>query len=223
MRVVQHVAANLRVEQDGHDVQRRAGQGIGGGDRAEGVGEEQDRRAEHRRPEDRQGHIAPVLPGGRAEDRGRLAPFPLQTVERRHEDQHHQRDLEVEVGDRQAPETQDGEAKRAQIEPEQVHQQRRHQTRRTERRQESEGERDAGKIRGDAAEGGEDRPQETRHPPHHHSPGEEEAGYRAKQRRGETDLDADLVGAQDGRLVQPADIVEREAAVRRPERAEHQV
>ena len=69
-------------------------------------------RAEEARPQDRQRDIAPVLPGGGAEDRGGLAPLLLQPVERRRQDQHHQRDLEVEVGEGQAPEAQEVEAER---------------------------------------------------------------------------------------------------------------
>ena len=138
-----------------------AGQRIGGGDRAESVGEEQDRGAEQARPQNRQRDIAPILRRGRAEDGRSLPPLLLQPVERRHEDQHHQRDLEIEVGDRQTPEAQDIEAEPRRLMPS--------PSRKnslvtrpsgTERGNEGEGERNAGKIRRDAAEGGDQRTQE---------------------------------------------------------------
>ena len=50
----------------------RAGQRVGGGDRAEGVGEEERQRAEQARPEDRQRDMAPVLE--RASRRGSRPP-----------------------------------------------------------------------------------------------------------------------------------------------------
>ena len=59
--------------------------------------------------------------GARAEDRRRLAPLALQPVERRRQDQDHQRDLEVEIGDRQAPEAQEVEAERAEVDAEVLH------------------------------------------------------------------------------------------------------
>ena len=72
---MQHVAADLRIEQDRHDVEKRAGQRIGGGDGAEGVGEKQQRRAEHARPQDRQDDETPVLEAVGPEDVRRLAPL----------------------------------------------------------------------------------------------------------------------------------------------------
>ncbi len=79
-------------------------QRIGCGDGAEGVCKQQQRRAEQARPEDRQGDHHPVLAVRGAEDFSGLAPFLLHAVERRRQDQHHQRDLEVHVGDGEAEE-----------------------------------------------------------------------------------------------------------------------
>ena len=45
----------------------------------------------------------------------RLAPFALQPVKGRRDDQDHQRDLEEQIGDRQAPEAEDVEAQQPQI------------------------------------------------------------------------------------------------------------
>jgi hypothetical protein len=46
---------------------------------------------------------------------GRLAPLALQPVERRRDDQDHQRDLEEQIGDGQPPKGQEVEAETAQV------------------------------------------------------------------------------------------------------------
>ena len=111
-----HVAANLRVQQDRDDVQRTAGQCISGRDRTKRIGEQQQRRAKHARPQHRQRHVAPVLEGRAAEAVTGFAPLALQAVERGRDDQHHQRNLEVQVSQRQPGKAQNTEARRVQIE-----------------------------------------------------------------------------------------------------------
>src|SRR5579862_278305 len=125
--VMQHVAANLGIEQDGDDIEGAAGKAISGGDGAEGVGEEQQRGAEDAGPENRECYVTPVLPGAGAEDRCGLAPFALQAIEGRRQDQHHERDLEIEIGERQAPEAQQVEAGAVDVEVEELDEERRYQ------------------------------------------------------------------------------------------------
>ena len=153
MRVVQHVTANLRVEQDRHDVERGAGQRIGRGDGAEGIGKQQDDGAEEAWPDHRDHDHAPVLRLCRAERCRRLAPFLLDAVDGRNDDHHHQRNLEIGIGERQAPEGQDVEAARIDIDAEHGVEQHGHQAEPAERGKEGEGQRHAGKIRGDAGKG----------------------------------------------------------------------
>ncbi len=178
---MQHVAADLRVKQDGHDVERGAGEAIGGRHRAEGVGEEEKRRAEEARPQHRDRDMAPILPARRAEHLGRLAPFALQPVERRRQDQHHQRDLEIEIGEGEPGEAQHVEAGRIEVEAEIGVEERGHEAGAPERREEGEGERQAREIRGDAAKGHQRRAQPARQAAEHDGRGEKEAEDRAAE------------------------------------------
>ena len=52
--------------------------------------------------EDRQGDVAPVLEGARAHVLGRLPPVLAQPVDGRRDDQDHERELEVHVGELEA-------------------------------------------------------------------------------------------------------------------------
>src|SRR2546427_8004405 len=64
---MEHVSANLRIEDNRDDVQRAPGQRIGRGDGAKGIGEEEQCGSEQRRPQHRQRDVAPILPCARAE------------------------------------------------------------------------------------------------------------------------------------------------------------
>lgn len=110
MRIAENVAADLREKQDGHDVERRAGKRDRGGHRTEGIGKQQRHGAKQRWQEDGEGHHAPILHAGRAKDFRSFAPLALQSVKRRRDDEDHQRNLEEQIGDCQAPEGQDVEA-----------------------------------------------------------------------------------------------------------------
>ena len=117
--IVQHVAADLRVEQDRRDVERGAGQRIGGRDRAEGVGEQQraPRRARSatgsaaRSSRQYCQELAPSVSAASAHSRFRPSIAGVTTSD-------HQRDLEIEIGDGEAPEGQDVEAVRIEVEAE---------------------------------------------------------------------------------------------------------
>src|SRR6266568_5628212 len=68
----------------------------------ERVGEQKQGAPEKRWKEERPSHIAPVVPRVAAQALGRLAPLGPYAIESRNEDQDHQRDLEVEINERQA-------------------------------------------------------------------------------------------------------------------------
>ena len=217
MRILQHVAADLREQEDRHDDKRRAGQRIGGRDRAEGVGEEK-REGARAASASRIGRatMRQYWKPARAEDLGGLAPFALQPVERRRDDQDHQRDLEEQIGQGQTPEAQEVEAHRVDVDAEPVPQQHRDQTEPAERGEKGEGQRHAGEVRRDAGEG------------HHRRRGASSAARPAsppRRRRSRSgsrrsaeasaDPDRDPEGGEDRRLEQVGDVGEREA--RRPD------
>ncbi|MPM10105.1 hypothetical protein SDC9_56429 [bioreactor metagenome] len=221
MRVAEHVAADLRKQHDRHDVQARPGQRDRRCYRAEGIGEQQREGAEDRGEEDRQRHHPPVLRTRGAEAGGGLAPLALEPVKRRGDDQDHQRDLEEQIGDGQAPEAEDVEAVDPQVDAQMRLQRQRHQAKRPERGEEGEGERHAGEIRGDAREGQQRRADRPRQPAEHHRRRHQEADKTAKRCRGDRDLDRDPVARQDRIGEQPGDVFEGEAAVGALEGAEH--
>ena len=79
---------------------QRRGRRVGG----ERVGEQQQGRSEERRGQQRAGNPPPEHPGRPAEGLGGLPPLWTHALHRRQEHQHHQRDLEVRVDQREAPE-----------------------------------------------------------------------------------------------------------------------
>src|SRR5207247_10910255 len=113
---------------------------------AEGIGEEQQEAAEQRRRQDRQGDVEPVA-GRRGPEAGRrLTPFALQPEQRRDDQEDEQRQLEIDVGDRQPGYRIEGEPG-IEIEADRLQQQR-DDAGRAERDDEGEGERRAAEVRG---------------------------------------------------------------------------
>ncbi|QTK80965.1 hypothetical protein AT6N2_C3520 [Agrobacterium tumefaciens] len=213
MRIAKNVAADLRKKQDRHDIERGAGQRDSGRDGAEGVGEKQRHGSEQRGQQDREGHHAPILKTGRAENFRSLAPFAFQAVKRRGDDEDHQRNLEEQIGDRQAPERQDVEAKEPQVNADLRLQKDCQQTDRAERCDERKGKRHAGKLRGDAGKSEKWAANALRQTAEHHGCGHGKADQTTECGRGETDLYRDPVGRKDGGGKKSLDVFQRESAV----------
>ena len=142
---------------------------------------------------------------------------------RRRHDQDHERNLEVHVGQGQAPEAQEVEARLVEAEAEQIDQEHGHEARPPERREEREGQRHAGEVRGDAREGQEGGPDPARQPPGDRGVGEEEPDHRAADGRRGAHLEADPVRLEDGRVPQVAEVLEREVTLAVLEGADDQV
>ena len=133
-------------------------------------------------------------------------PFAPQSVDRRRDDQHHQRDLEIEIGDGEAPEGQDVEAVGVEIDAD-VSEQHRHEAEPPERRHEGEGERHAGEIGGDAAEGHRASAAASEgRPPRKRRERERKPEQRAEGGGGGADLKAQPIGEADRRLAEPDDV-----------------
>ena len=214
MRVVQHVAADLREQLDRHQRQPRPGQRHRRGDRAEGVGEQQRGRAQERGPEHRQRHHAPVLHTGGAQDHRGLAPFLAQAFQRRGDDQHHQRDLEIEVGQHQADEAEQVEAGGVDVHPEPVARQHGDKTDAAQRRDEGEGERHAGKVRRDTRERQHTAAQPAGQVPQRDRRGDQKARETADHGGQQAEPDRHPEGVQNRRAEQVAEVGERDIALR---------
>ena len=96
VRQADFAGERVRDQQRGDDaalVDQRSNRGIG----RKCVGEEEQRAAEEGRRQERAGDVAPVMPGATTEALGGLAPLGSNSIQRRQEHQHHERDLEIGV------------------------------------------------------------------------------------------------------------------------------
>jgi hypothetical protein len=82
-----------------------------------------------------------------------FAPFGTQAVNGRGDNQHHQRNLEIQISQRQANEAENGKAGAVQVEVGIVAQQYRHQTHAAQGGQKGKRQRNTGKVGGYAGEG----------------------------------------------------------------------
>jgi hypothetical protein len=94
------------------------GQGFGGGVGGQGAAEQQQHAAQEGGQQYRAADMTPVVPGARAQVLGGLPPRRAQSFQGRQDDQHHQRDLEVQVDDDHAGQRVQGEAVCVRIEAE---------------------------------------------------------------------------------------------------------
>ncbi len=145
--------------------------------------------------------------------RRRLPPFPLDTVDRRRDDENHQRDLEVEVDELDAGLREQREAVVVRIPTQRLRHELCDDPDRAERRDEREGERDAGEVGGNAGERRERAAHPTRCPVADRRVRDQQSEAASEKRRDEADLDAVLVRGQVGLLDQLRDVVHREATV----------
>ena len=111
---------------------------------------------QHREPDP-----PPVGPRGTAEVGRRLPPRRLQSVDRRQRDEQHQRDLEVQVHDRQPSDARQSEVRAVQVVASRLEDLRRH-ARSADQGQEGEGQHDAAHVGGNPAERGDDGAQPLR-------------------------------------------------------------
>jgi hypothetical protein len=112
----------------------------------------------------------------------------------------YQRDLEIQIGDGEAPEGQDVEAVGVEIDAD-AFEQHGGEAQPAERRQEGEGQRHAREIGGDAAEGHQRRPQPRRKAALERNERKPEPDQRAENAGGGADLKAQPIGQADRRLV----------------------
>ena len=113
---------------------------------------------------------------------GGLPPFLLHAVEGGGDDQDHQGELEVEVGEAQAPEAVEVEARVVEADPEDRLQEDRHQPDPSQGGDEREGQRHAGEVGGHPGERDQEAPHAPGQPAEGDRVGEEEAEERAAQR-----------------------------------------
>ncbi len=144
----------------------------------------------------------------------RLPAIPFQAVERWRQDQHHQRYLEEQIGQRQAEEGEQVETCRIKIETEPLPEQDRDKAGPSESRQKGESKRYAREVRRHAGKGQYRRTQPGWQVAENDRPGQKEADNRAAYGRCEADLDRYPVGAYDLRLEQVVDVLEREVSGR---------
>ncbi|OHB07935.1 MAG: hypothetical protein A2W64_00700 [Candidatus Zambryskibacteria bacterium RIFCSPLOWO2_02_39_10] len=211
--VVQHIAAYLRKQQDGHNIQGTACQGIGGGHRAKGIGKQQQHGTQNAGPQNRQGHIAPVLECGAAQAVARFSPLAFDALQRGRDDQHHQGDLKIQVGQRQPGKAQDTEAGGIQVEPQKLLEQYRHQPHPSQCGQEGKCQGHPGKVGGHPGKGHECGAYPCGQLPQHRRPGQQEAQQPAPQGGRGADLDADPVGAHHVVFQQTPNVGEGEATL----------
>ncbi len=160
--VVEHVAADLGSDLDGHDGDRAAGQLVGRGLCPERVAEQQDGRAQDRGHQDGQRHVPPVLARSRPQVLRSLTPLLLQAVDGGRDDEDHERQLEVEVDQLQPGLGEEAEALLVDVDAERLADPQRHEAQLAEREDERQGERHAREVRGDTREGDDGRPQPAR-------------------------------------------------------------
>ncbi len=203
---MQHIALDLRADEDCHQVDQTAGQGERGGVSAKRIAEEENHRAQQRGHQHGQPHVAPILPAGGAQVFGRLAPLAAQPFQRRGNDEHHQRELEIEIGHAQPPKTVEVETMIIQIEPEDVLEQDCHQPQAAQRGDEGEGQRHAGEVGRHAAEGRHAIGHPARQAHQRRRIGQEETEQPANDRRKKADANRDRVGAEDGGCEQSLDV-----------------
>ncbi|MNY22483.1 hypothetical protein D3C86_1560980 [compost metagenome] len=137
------------------------------------------------------------MQAGCTENFRRFAPFALQAIKCRRDDEDHQRYLEEQIGDGEAPERQDVEAQKPEINADLRLQKNGKQADRTERGDEGKGERHAGKLRSDAGKGEKRAADALRQATQHHGCGHGKADQAAERCRGKADLDRNPVSGKD--------------------------
>ncbi len=149
-----------------------------------------------------------------AEVRRGLAPLRAQAVDRRGDDQDHQRYLEVEIDDGDAGEREEREPVLVQVEAEVVVEKVRDDAEVAERGDEGEGERYAREVGGNARERRQRMSDEPRSAGANGRVGHEDAEQAADRRGDETDLDARPEGVDVLRRVDDLrDVLGREVAL----------
>ena len=220
MRVVDDVPAVVEADRDRNDRNAVRGDPVRSRVGRERVPEQEDEGAEKRRQQDRDAHIAPVLPCARPQVRGRLAPLPPEPVDRRRDHEDHQRNLEVEVRQLDAPLAEKRETMLVRVEAQMVAHERGHDPDRAERRDERERERNPCEIRRDTGERRQDRPEEPRRSLADRGVGDREAEQAAAAGGDQADLDRQPVLIEERLVPELTDVFGRRPAVRALERAD---
>ncbi|MCY1236498.1 hypothetical protein D9M72_491550 [compost metagenome] len=153
----------------------------------------------------------------------RLPPFAPQPLQRWRDNQHHQRDLEIEIGKCQPEKRDDVEAGPVKIDAEPMAQQHGHETEAAECCDEGEGEWHTGKIRGDARESEDGIAQRARKATEGDGGSDQETEKTSKYRGQQAELDRNPEGRPYRGRQKLAKVLKRHLSLSVAERAKHDV